>query len=186
MTSPHGQLRFRVRYCDTDQMKTYYNARVLEWFETGRTELLRSLGKSYREWERDGVFLPVTETYVKFDGRAEYDDELVLTTTMSMVSRVRLRCDCRIERADSGEPVCSGYTVHVSDRRLGQADPPAALGHRTRRRLSHQRRRFECPANRAATVRDRRSHVAGAVVAIEVCVAGRVPWVASTLAYKGG
>jgi acyl-CoA thioester hydrolase len=113
MTPPHGQLRFRVRYCDTDQMKTYYNARVLEWFETGRTELLRSLGKPYREWERDGVFLPVTETYVKFDARAEYDDELVITTTMSMVSRVRLRCDCRIERADSGEQVCSGYTVHV-------------------------------------------------------------------------
>ena len=113
MTPRHGQLRFRVRYCDTDQMKTYYNARVLEWFETGRTELLRSLGKSYRQWERDGVILPVTETYVKFDARAEYDDELVLTTTMSMVSRVRLRCDCRIEQTDSGEPVCSGYTVHV-------------------------------------------------------------------------
>ena len=113
MATPRGEVRFRVRYCDTDQMKTYYNARVLEWFESGRTELLRALGKPYREWERDGVFLPVAETHVKFDARAEYDDELVLTTTMSMVSRVRLRCDCRIERADSGEPVCSGYTVHA-------------------------------------------------------------------------
>ena len=106
-------IRFRVRYCDTDQMRTYYNARALEWFETGRTELLRVLGKPYREWEQEGVFLPVTETHIKFEGRAQYDDELVLTTTLSMVSRARMRCDCRIEQAGTGEPVCAGYTIHA-------------------------------------------------------------------------
>lgn len=113
MQQPCSVLRFRVRYCDTDQMKTYYNARALEWFEAGRTELLRVLGKPYREWEQEGVFLPVTETHINFLGRAQYDDELVLTTTMSMVSRARMRCDCRIEQAATGEPVCTGYTVHA-------------------------------------------------------------------------
>ena len=44
-------LRFRIRYSDIDQMGTYYNARVLEWFEWGRTELCRTLGKPYRQWE---------------------------------------------------------------------------------------------------------------------------------------
>ena len=33
---------FRIRYSDIDQMGTYYNARVLEWFEWGRTELCRA------------------------------------------------------------------------------------------------------------------------------------------------
>lgn len=113
MTQTCSVIRFRVRYCDTDQMKTYYNARALEWFETGRTELLRVLGKPYREWEQEGVFLPVTETHIKFEGRAQYDDELVLTTTLSMVSRVRMRCDCRIEQVETGERVCTGYTIHA-------------------------------------------------------------------------
>ena len=113
MTPTRAEIRFRVRYCDTDQMRTYYNARVLEWFEAGRTELLRAMGKPYREWEAEGVFLPVAETHIRFEGRAQYDDELVLTTTMSMASRVRMRCDCRITRADSGEPVCIGYTIHA-------------------------------------------------------------------------
>ena len=131
MTQPQNILRFRVRYCDTDQMKTYYNARVLEWFEYGRNELLRAVGKPYREWEGEGVFLPVTETHIKFVGRAQYDDELVLTTTMTIVSRLRMRCDCRIEQAESGKPVCSGYTVHALTEVSGQADPSSPLGNRT-------------------------------------------------------
>ena len=35
----------RVRYSETDQMGTYYHSRALEWFEWGRSELLR-LGKN--------------------------------------------------------------------------------------------------------------------------------------------
>jgi acyl-CoA thioester hydrolase len=36
-------LRLRVRYSETDQMGTFYNSRALEWFECGRTELMRNL-----------------------------------------------------------------------------------------------------------------------------------------------
>ena len=74
MTNAQHVLEFRVRYSETDQMRTYYNSRALEWFERGRTELLRAMGKTYREMERLGVMLPVTEAHVEFLGRAEYDD----------------------------------------------------------------------------------------------------------------
>ncbi len=39
--SPRHSFRFRVRSSETDQMGTFYNSRPLEWFEMGRTELLR-------------------------------------------------------------------------------------------------------------------------------------------------
>lgn len=94
-------------------MGTYYNSRVLEWFECGRTELCRTLGKPYREWERDGVMLPVVTAHVEYRGKAQYDDLLKISTTVSMAGRARLQFDMEIELADSGQAVCRGHTIHA-------------------------------------------------------------------------
>ena len=121
-------LLFRVRYSETDQMGTYYNSRALEWFECGRTELLRALGRPYREMEPLGVLLPVIEAHVEYLATARYDDQLKMTSVLSMASRARFRFDVRIEHADSGQLVCRGYTVHaVTDRRGKPIRPPAWL-----------------------------------------------------------
>ncbi|NLE36401.1 MAG: acyl-CoA thioesterase [Pirellulaceae bacterium] len=120
---PHV-VRFRVQYCDTDQMKTYYNARVLEWFEFGRTEFLRALGKPYRLWEAEGVMLPIHEAHIQFDGPAQYDDLLRMTTVLSRPSRARFRFDNRIVHDATDEPVCHGYTVHVVVDSRGRAIRP--------------------------------------------------------------
>ncbi|MBN1911207.1 MAG: acyl-CoA thioesterase [Pirellulales bacterium] len=121
-------LTFRVRYSDTDQMGTYYNARALEWFEAGRNELLRDLGRPYREWEAEGLRLPVYEAHIRFLGTAEYDDELRMITTLSMSGRARLRFDNRIEQAASGQPVCEGWTEHaITDTTGRPIRPPAWL-----------------------------------------------------------
>jgi len=104
---------FRIRYSETDPMGTYYNSRVLEWFECGRTELCRATGTPYREWEARGVMLPVIEAHVKYQGMARYDDRLKMTTTAGMSGKARMRFDVRIERADTAEPVCRGHTVHA-------------------------------------------------------------------------
>jgi acyl-CoA thioester hydrolase len=57
--------------------------------------------------------LPVTEAHVEFLGKAVYDDLLNMTTTAVMTGRVRLRFDVNIEQADTGRPVCRGYTIHA-------------------------------------------------------------------------
>jgi acyl-CoA thioester hydrolase len=104
---------FRVRYADVDAMGTYYNSRALDWFEVGRTELCRTLGKPYRQWEQEGVALPVVTAHVDYRGRAEYDDELKMTTTVSMPGRARLRFDVEIASAETERPVCEGFTIHA-------------------------------------------------------------------------
>ncbi len=106
-------MEFRVRYSETDQMSTFYNSRALEWFEMGRTELLRAAGRPYTQMESQGVLLPVTEAYVKYEGRAVYDDLLRMTLVGSMPSRARIRVDVTIEQASDGAPVCRGHTVHA-------------------------------------------------------------------------
>jgi acyl-CoA thioester hydrolase len=68
----------RVRYSETDKMGIVYNANYLVWFEIARTEYCRYLGKTYREWEVQGYYLPVTESYCKYRLPARYDDAVTL------------------------------------------------------------------------------------------------------------
>lgn len=124
MPNPQHVLQFRVRYSETDQMRTYYNSRALEWFEKGRTELLRAMGNPYREMERRGVLLPVTVAHVEFLGRAEYDDLLKMTSTLSRAGKARVRVDVEIEHAETSQPVCRGYTIHAVTNAAGKPIRP--------------------------------------------------------------
>jgi len=128
MMAKENVTEFRVRYSETDQMGTFYNSRPLEWFECGRTELLRSLGLPYAEMERRGVLLPVVEAYVEYLGRARYDDLLRMTSCGSLVGKARIRVDCSIDHAASGTGVVRGYTIHaITDARGKPIRPPAWL-----------------------------------------------------------
>ena len=103
----------RVRYSETDQMGRYDNARVLEWFECGRTDLLRKTGIPYREMEERGLMLQVIEAHVEYTGRARYDDLLRMTTRAEMHGKARLRCEVQIVQAETGADVARGYTIHA-------------------------------------------------------------------------
>ena len=121
-------MRFRVRYSEIDQLGTFYNSRALEWFECGRTELLRDLGVPYVDMESRGAMLPLVEAHVEFQGRARYDDVLEQTTTAAMVGRARVRFDMTIRQASNGAPVVRGYTMHAVTAPDGKPiRPPAWL-----------------------------------------------------------
>jgi acyl-CoA thioester hydrolase len=114
MNPASHQFELRVRYSETDQMGTFYNSRALEWFECGRTEWARNkLGIAYAEMEARGVFLPLVEAHLEFQGGARYDDLLCVTTTAQLAGRARLRFDAQIQQSGSRLPVVRGYTVHA-------------------------------------------------------------------------
>jgi acyl-CoA thioester hydrolase len=114
MSQLHDVLQLRVRYSETDQMGTFYNSRALEWFECGRTELMRRrLGLTYAELEGKGVFLPLVEAHLEFQGGARYDDLLDIASTVTMSGRARLRFEVQITQNAGGRPVVCGYTVHA-------------------------------------------------------------------------
>ncbi len=114
----------RVRYCETDQMGTFYNSRALEWFECGRTELLRAAGISYAKLEDDGFFLPVIEAFVKYLNKARYDDLLTVKTSMFLEGRARIKMQVDISHTESEKPVVCGYTIHIFANRSGRPIRP--------------------------------------------------------------
>ena len=107
-------IQLRVRYSETDQMGTFYNSRALEWFECGRSELMRNrLGMSYAGLEAKEVFLPLVEAHLEFQGGAQYDDLLSIASSVEFSGRAKLRFEVQITHAVSGKPVVRGYTVHA-------------------------------------------------------------------------
>ena len=64
----------RVRYGETDQMGYVYYANYPLYYEVGRTEMLRSVGLSYRKMEEAGILLPVQTMNIKYIEPAQYDD----------------------------------------------------------------------------------------------------------------
>ena len=121
-------ITLRVRYSETDQMGTFYNSRALEWFECGRTELLRQLDVPYVDLERRGLLLPLVEAHVEYRGRARYDDKLSVSTSVQVAGRARLRFDVRIVQAAGEAEVAHGYTVHaITDAQGKPTRPPTWL-----------------------------------------------------------
>lgn len=120
-------LELRVRYSETDQMGTFYNARALEWFECGRSELMRRcMGMSYADMEQRGAFLPLVEAHLEFLGGAKYDDPLRISSVSECSGRARLRFDVEIHNGRTNKLIVRGYTVHAYTDTTGRPIKPPA------------------------------------------------------------
>jgi acyl-CoA thioester hydrolase len=109
-----GATTIRVRYAETDQMQVVYHANYFVWFEVGRTDLLRTLGWTYRDMEAAGFSLPVLEARCAYHRPARYDDEIEIRTTGRLVSPVRLGFDYEAVRPADGVVTASGHTMHAA------------------------------------------------------------------------
>ena len=102
-------IEIRARYQECDPMGVVHHTVYPVWFEMGRTELLRSLGGSYRELEASGVLLAVIRLEVRYHAPARYDDMLSLRTTLVGGSRVKLEHSYELVRDQ--DRLVSGRTV---------------------------------------------------------------------------
>ena len=84
------ETHIRVRYGETDQMGYVYYGNYPLYYEVGRTEMLRSLGLSYREMEAEGILLPVRSLDARYFEPAHYDDLLTLRITLKEMPSVRI------------------------------------------------------------------------------------------------
>ena len=118
-SGPTSRSPVRVRYAETDQMGVVYYANYFVWFEIGRTDLLRTLGGTYRELEAEGLTLPVIDASCQYAAPCLYDDELVIVTRGCLLSPIRVAFSYAVERAD-GAVVARGRTEHAAIGRDGR------------------------------------------------------------------
>ncbi len=84
------ETKIRIRYADTDQMGYMYYGNYATMYEVARTEMLRSLGMSYRSMEQDGVMMPVLELKSKYIKPALYDDVITVKVSINEKPGVRI------------------------------------------------------------------------------------------------
>jgi acyl-CoA thioester hydrolase len=112
----HGlnETRLRVRYAETDQMGVVYHSNHLIWFEVGRVELMRQMGFSYREMERDdGLYIAVAEVKCRYRAPVYYDEEVVVRTWLKAVRSSVIVFSYELLRAGTDVLIAEGETVHV-------------------------------------------------------------------------
>jgi acyl-CoA thioester hydrolase len=126
---PSSITRLRVRYAETDQMGVVYYANYFVWFEVARTDLLRSLGWTYREMEAAGVSLPVIEAHCEYRRPARYDDEIEIRTQGRLCSPVRMEFVYDVIVNSPETFAASGRTAHAA---MGRDGRPCRLPSRVR------------------------------------------------------
>ena len=103
----------RVRYADTDQMKFVYHGKYFEYFEQGRSDLLREIGLPYPQIEAMGLFLPVIEAHAKYRRAARYDDLLHVVTYIREMPVARIRIEYEVFKDGEKEMIAEGNTTHT-------------------------------------------------------------------------
>jgi acyl-CoA thioester hydrolase len=104
-----GEIQIRVRYAETDRMGLLHHANYLVYFEQGRTELLRQMGRTYKDVEDQGFLLVLAKVEVRYRQPARYDDLLTLRTTVTRTTPVRI--EHRYEVLRGGELLAEGTST---------------------------------------------------------------------------
>jgi acyl-CoA thioester hydrolase len=106
--------RVRVRYAETDKMGVVYHSNFIVWFEVGRVEMLRELGFSYRDVERDDdCHFAVVDVRCRYKSPAYYDDELIIRTTLKNVRGSLLHFTYEVLRAGDNTLLAEAETNHI-------------------------------------------------------------------------
>lgn len=108
--SPPNEIRFSVRFAETDMAGVYHHSNTFVWFEAGRFALIERMigGQPMIEVAGAPIFAPVTRTRVSFTGFGRFGDELRLETFIKPQETTKLAFYYRLTKAVDGAAVPSG------------------------------------------------------------------------------
>jgi acyl-CoA thioester hydrolase len=104
----------RPIYRDTDAEGVVYYANYLGYFEQGRTEFIRGLGISLKEYRQKGIVFAVEHVDCNYNAPTFYDDELIIETEVEKSTGARLIFFQRVLR-DNQPLVTARITLFALD-----------------------------------------------------------------------
>lgn len=111
---------FHVRYAETDQMGLVHHSAYVVWLEEGRSHWMRARGRSYAEFEKEGLVLAVSDLYVRYIQAAHYDQRITVRCWVEEVRSRQMQFSYEIVDAESGAVFVTGYTKHICLDRSGR------------------------------------------------------------------
>lgn len=104
--------KWRVQYYETDKMNIVHHSNYIRYFETARTELIRSWGYSYDDIEKAGIWMLVLSVNVEFKTPAVYDEVLKLKCWTKKLKGASLELGYEISNDETGEVHVTGSSRH--------------------------------------------------------------------------
>lgn len=102
--------QIRVRYADTDKMGVVNNVKYLEYFEVGRSELMRHYGMPYSNLEKLGYLLPVVSANIEYKNSAFYDELISIEAIYRRERKPVIQFEYNIFKDNT--TIAKGYTIH--------------------------------------------------------------------------
>jgi acyl-CoA thioester hydrolase len=116
-----SRVEYHVNFYDTDAMEVVHHSNYIRWFEIGRVEFLRAAGITLNELMDDGIVFPITDVSAKFHSRGRFDDVLIIETTPSALTKVKMAFDYRILKKGEEAVLVTGHTQNVfTNRKTGK------------------------------------------------------------------
>jgi acyl-CoA thioester hydrolase len=103
-----------VRYAETDRMGIVHHSNYAIWFEAGRTDFIKKAGISYSKIEERGIMLPLIELKCNFKSPANYEDDIIIKTSIKEMSFTRIKFYYEaVRNIDKPVILSTGETMHV-------------------------------------------------------------------------
>lgn len=103
----------RVNFYDTDAMEVVHHANYIRWFEIGRVEFLRAVGITLNDLMAAGYVFPITDVSARFVAPGRFDDELVIVTRPTALTKVKMAFDYEVRRVADDVLLVLGHTQNV-------------------------------------------------------------------------
>lgn len=111
---------FHVRYAETDAMGIVHHSSYIVYFEEARSDYTRQRGSDYADFERQGLYLAVTEVHARYVKPAHYGQQVTIRTWLEALQSRGLSFGYEVVDTATGEQHATGITRHICINRAGQ------------------------------------------------------------------
>jgi acyl-CoA thioester hydrolase len=118
--TPVAETTFRVRYAETDRMGIVHHAAYVVWLEEGRSHYIRAQGRSYTQFEQEGISLAVSELHVRYGQAARYDQRVTVRCWVEEVKSRQVTFGYEVVVAETGDLLATACSKHICVNRQGK------------------------------------------------------------------
>jgi acyl-CoA thioester hydrolase len=94
-------------------MQYAYNGKYFEYFEVGRTEMMREQNLTYSTIEKSGYMMPVHSVFIRYKSPAFYDELLEVETRVEKLPEIKVHIDHTVRSKERNAIICEGYVELV-------------------------------------------------------------------------
>lgn len=105
-----SETKLKVRYVETDRMGIVHHSNYYAWFEVGRGDFIKKTGITYSDMEKQGIMMPVVETYCKYYKGPKYDEDIIIQTSIGEMNPVKVTFNYNVIREYDGKLMAKGKT----------------------------------------------------------------------------